>query len=354
MTFSRGRKQKNWRKIAVSVFVALVLLVLASVLIIRREYNQNLRPVSASQKNIIFTVQKGASVQEVGSSLREAGLIRSPWAFEWYFRTNSLREYLKAGTYNLRPNLSVSEIAGVITQGRVATDLVTIIPGLRLDQVRSTLIDKYGFSAASVDAALNPSGYANHPALVDKPKGASLEGYLYPESFQKTAETNPQTIIRSSLDQMQKYLTPELRAGIVRQGLTVHQGVILASIIEQEVSDGADKKTVAQVFLKRLKEGRLLQSDATASYGAILSGEADGLNRTQLLMYDSKYNTYIHKGLTPTPISNVSISSLEAVSSPSKTDYLYFVSGDDGKTYFSRTLAEHEALTKEHCTQLCQ
>ncbi len=354
MVFSRGRKQKNWRRIIASVLLVSLFVVLASVFLIRREYNQNLRPVSASQKNVIFTVQKGASVQEVGASLKEAGLIRSSWAFEWYFRTNNLREYLKAGTYNLRPNLSVSEIADVITQGRVATDLVTIIPGLRLDQVRSTLIDKYGFSAASVDAALDPSNYNDHPALVDKPKNASLEGYLYPESFQKTAETNPQTIIRSSLDQMQKYLTPELRAGIVRQGLTVHQGVILASVIEQEVSDGADKKTVAQVFLKRLKEGRLLQSDATASYGAVLSGEANRLNREELLMYDSKYNTYLHKGLTPTPISNVSISSLEAVSNPSKTDYLYFVSGDDGKTYFSRTLAEHEALTKEHCTQLCQ
>lgn len=354
MSYSRGRRQKNWLKVMMSFAVVAILVLVASAFVIHREYNKNLRPVSASQKNIIFTVRKGASVQEVGSSLKNSGLIRSPWAFEWYFRTNNLREFLKAGTYNLRPNLSVSEIADVITQGRVATDLVTIVPGQRLDQIRSALIEKYGFSETTVDEALKPSNYANHPALVDKPKNASLEGYLYPESFQKTAETNPQTIIRSSLDQMQKYLTPELRAGIVRQGLTVHQGVILASIIEQEVSNGADKKTVAQVFIKRLKEDRLLQSDATASYGAVLHGKAGSLSREQLLKYDSKYNTYIHKGLTPTPISNVSISSLEAVSSPSKTDYLYFVSGDDGKTYFSRTLAEHEALTQTHCKKLCQ
>ncbi|MCA9331717.1 endolytic transglycosylase MltG [Candidatus Saccharibacteria bacterium] len=354
MVFTRGRRQKNWPKILLTVTGLAFSCIVAFAFWLHRQYNQNLRPNSASQKTVIFTVQKGASVKEVGVALEKADLIRAAWAFEWYFRNNNLHEYLKAGTYNLRPNLSVPEIADTITQGKIATDLVTIVPGQRIDQIRSALIDKYGFSPAAVDKALDPSNYKNHPALVDKPKNAGLEGYLYPESFQKTAETSPETIIRSSLDQMQKYLTPDLRAGIVKQGLTVHQGVILASIIEQEVSDGADKKTVAQVFLKRLREGILLQSDATASYGAVLSGKASSLNREQLLAYDSKYNTYIHVGLTPTPISNVSISSLEAVSNPSKTDYLYFVSGDDGKTYFSRTLEEHEALTKKHCTELCQ
>ncbi|HTE22631.1 MAG TPA: endolytic transglycosylase MltG [Candidatus Limnocylindria bacterium] len=351
---SRGRKQKDWRKIIITGFVVLVLVLAGSVFMVRRVYNQNLRPVGASKRSVLFTVPKGASAQEVSASLKAAGLIRTSWAFEWYFRTNNLGQYLQAGTYTLRPSLSVSEIADVITQGRVATDLVTIVPGQRLDQIRTALITKYGFSAASVDEALKPGNYAAHPALVDKPKDASLEGYLYPESFQKTADTSPQTIIGSSLDQMQKFLTPELRAGIVRQGLTVHQGVILASIIEQEVSDSADKKTVAQVFLRRLREDRLLQSDATASYGAVLSGQIQSLSRDQILVYDSLYNTYLHPGLTPGPISNVSNSSLEAVSHPSDTDYLYFVAGDDGKTYFSRTLAEHEALTAQHCKTLCQ
>ncbi|MGH9858148.1 MAG: endolytic transglycosylase MltG, partial [Acidobacteriota bacterium] len=261
--------------------------------------------------------------------------------------------YLLAGTYNLRPSMSVQEIADALTQGRIATDLVTISPGIRLDQVRQILIQKYGFGASEVDAALNPANYANHPALVDKPKGASLEGYLYPESFQKTGETSPQTIIRQSLDEMQKVLTPELRAGIVRQGLTVHQGVILASIIEQEVSNPDDKKTVAQVFIKRLKEDIRLESDATATYGAVLSGQIDSLSRQQVLAFDSDYNTYTNDGLTPTPISNVGIRSLQAVANPSDTSYLYFVSGDDGKTYFSSTIEEHEALVRQHCTKLC-
>lgn len=325
-----------------------ILVVFGGILFIRRTYDQNLRPVSASQHSQQFKVNTGASVQEIGADLQEAGLVRAAWAFEWYVRNEGVRDYLKAGTYNLRPNMSVPEITDVLTQGRIATDLVTILPGQRLDQIRDALIDRYGFDEAEVRDALNPAHYASHPALVDKPRSASLEGYLYPESFQKTADTNPKTIIRASLDEMQKQLTPGLRAAIVKQGLTVHQGIILASIVEQEVSDAQDRKTVSQVFHRRLGEDIALQSDPTAAYGAIIAGREPSLSD------NSRHNTYLHKGLPPTPISNVSISSLKAVANPSGTDYLYFVAGDDGTTYFSHTLAEHEALTRQHCTKLCQ
>lgn len=342
------RRRNSWAKgLLIAGFLAVVL-VFGGILFVRRTYDQNLRPISASQRSTLFTVPPGASVQQIGGSLQDAGLIRAAWAFEWYVRNEGLRDYLKAGTYSLRPNMSVPEITEVLTQGRIATDLVTILPGQRLDQIKDALINRYGFSAASVEDALNPKHYVSHPALVDKPRSASLEGYLYPESFQKTAETSPKTIIKASLDQMQKHLTPELRAAIVKRGLTVHQGVILASIVEQEVSDGQDRRTVAQVFYRRLNEDIALQSDPTATYGAILGGREPSNND------DSLHNTYLHPGLPPTPISNVSISSLQAVANPSGTDYLYFVAGDDGKTYFSHTLEEHEALTREHCTRLCQ
>jgi UPF0755 protein len=199
-----------------------------------------------------------------------------------------------------------------------------------------------------VDKALYPAQYADHPALADKPTNASLEGYLYPDSYQKTADTKPETIIRASLDEMQKHLTPELRAAMSKQGLTVHEGVVLASIVEQEVSKKADKPTVAQVFLLRLKKGMPLGSDVTAFYGSIKAGQAPSVS------YDSPYNTRLHPGLPPGPISNVSQASLEAVANPAGSDYLYFVAGDDGNTYFSHTNEEHEALTKQYCKKLCQ
>lgn len=340
-------RQNRWSRVIIIFLVIAALLVGGTVFTIRKVYNDNLRPASASQKSQLITVPKGASAKEIAVILKNANIIRSSWAFEWYIRNNNLRNSLQAGTYSLRPNLSIPEIADVLTQGKIDTSLVTILPAQRLDQIRNTFINKYGFSAADVDAALSPDNYKDHPALVDKPQGASLEGYLYPDSYQKTATTKPATIIRQSLDEMQSHLTPDLRAGIVRQGLTVHQGVILASIVEQEVGNVADKPTVAQVFLKRYKEGMALGSDVTAFYGAIRD------NQPPSVTYDSPFNTRLHAGLPPGPISNVSDSSLTAVANPAGTDYLFFVAGDDGKTYFSHTVAEHEALTKEHCKKLC-
>lgn len=337
----------RWKRIWLIVAAVAVVGGAGSVLGVRYMYNQNLRPLSASQKSIQITIPSGATVTDIAQTLHDKGIIRAGWAFEWYVRTNALRDRLQAGTYSLRPNQSVADIASILTNGAVETDLVTILPGQRLDQIRAMLIHNAGFSAEAVDKALNPSLYTDHPVLADKPVNASLEGYLYPDSYQKTGTTTPEAIIRASLDEMQKHLTPSLRAAIVKQGLTVHEGVILASIVEQEVSKSADKPTVAQVFLSRLRQHMALGSDVTAFYGAIIAGE------TPSVTYKSAYNTHYNLGLPPGPISNVSDASLEAVAKPAHTDYLFFVAGDDGVTYFSHTNEEHEALTKQHCKTLC-
>jgi UPF0755 protein len=340
-----GRGRKLLKTVVVLIVVVLVLLGGAAWWL-REQYSANLRPVSASQQNQLVTVESGATAKEIASLLKQKELIRTTWAFEWYIRNNNLRDKLQAGSYYLRPSMSTEEIASALTQGRVATDLVTILPAQRIDQIRQGFINA-GYSATVVDAALNPALYAGHPALVDKPADANLEGYLYPESFQKTSLTKPEDIVRMSLDLMAKSLTQEIRAGFVRQGLTVHQGVIIASVVEQEVHKPSDKPIVAQVFLKRMRIGMQLGSDVTAFYGAIIA------NRPPSIGYDSPYNTRMHNGLPIGPISNVTENSLRAVAFPANTDYLFFVAGDDGTTYFSNTVQEHEALTRQHCTKLC-
>jgi UPF0755 protein len=205
--------------------------------------------------------------------------------------------------------------------------LVTIIPGQRLDEIRTTLLN-YGFSEADVDEALNPATYAGHSALDDKPAGASLEGYTYPDSYQKTAATKPSQIIANALEEMEHYLSPGLRAAFAQQGLSTYEAIVLASVLEEEVP-GPDRPQAAQVFLKRLREGMRLESDATKHY----------------------FNSYEKYGLPPTPVSNATVISLEAVAHPADTDWLYFVSGDDGTTHFSRTLAEHEAAVRQYCSK---
>lgn len=339
-TFSHNKSKPKVR-LSLVIVVIIVALLLGAVGFIRHTYNEGIKPVSDSQQSKLVTVELGSTAKAIALQLKEAGLIRETWAFEWYVRTNGLRDKLQAGSYYLNPSQGVDEIASIITKGRTATDLVTILPGKRIDQLKQAMVNA-GFDPDEVEAAFEPAQYAGHPALVDKPTEASLEGYVYPESFQKTADTKPQVVITQALDEMQKHLTPDVRAGFVKQGLTVHQGVILASIVEKEVGVVADRPTVAQVFLQRLKIGMKLESDATTSYGAILD------NKTPTHDYDSPYNTYMYPGLTPGPISNVSVSSLEAVANPAGTDFLFFVAGNDCKTRFSKTLQEHESFIKQH------
>lgn len=323
-----------------------------SVIWVHDYYNRNLQPASNQQTLVEVTIDPGSTLKDVSQLLKSKNLIKNKKIFEQYVRNNGASEDIQAGTYELSPSYSVSEIVSILTQGKIVSKLVTILPGARIDQVQ-TMLTNAGFSEAEAKEALNPDNYQNHPALSDKPKSASLEGYLYPESFERTGSTTAQQIISDSLDEMQKRLTPEIRQAFVAQGLTTHQAITLASIVEKEVSKPEDRNQVAQVFLKRLKNNIKLESDATAKYGAVLAGVGDTLNHSQILKFDSAYNTYNNTGLTPGPISNVTESSLTAVAHPANTDWLFFVSGDDGITYFSKTLAEHEAMVAQHCKKNC-
>lgn len=310
-------------------------------------YNRGLAAVSDNPKTQIVTITKGESVQEIATELEEVKLIRSGWAFQLYVRKKGVADTLQAGTYALAPNQDVPAIVKTLSRGDVATSLVTILPGRRIDQVRADFINA-GFSPQAVDAALDPTQYNDIPLLAAKPAEVqSLEGLLWPESYQKLPTTEPATVIRAALLAMNEQITPDVQAAFGAQGLSTYQGIILTSILTQELSKPADLAQASQVFLKRLKSGVALGSDPTAKYGAILAGQSPSLT------YESPYNTYTNKGLPPTPIGTVTAQALYAATNPANTDWLYFVSGDDGTTYFSKTLQEHEALTEKHCTELC-
>ena len=325
----------------------LLIVLAAATLLARHVYFEKLEPVSKGGGTTqLITIEMGATVDQIAQQLRDAGLIQSTWAFKLYVGSKDVRESLEAGTYSLAPSQSVPQIVSQLTHGKVATNLVTILPGQRLDQVRETLIN-YGFSASDVDKALQPEAYAKHAALVDKPVGASLEGYIFPDSYQKTANTIPTEIITNALNEMDKQLSPDMRAAFAQQGLSTYEGIILASIVEKEVSKQEDRAQAAQVFLKRLRTGITLGSDVTAYYGALRD------HKEPTVDYESPYNTHLHAGLPPTPIGTVSASSLYAVAHPAQTDWLYFVSGDDGVTHFSRTLDEHNAAVDQYCKKLC-
>jgi UPF0755 protein len=342
----RGRSRQQRLKVFFAIIAVIIVVLIGITVIVRQIYNENIQPLNNNPQNQIVTINSGISSQQIADLLKKDNIVRSSWAFEWYLDSQNLREDLQAGTYSLSPSQSVAQIVAVLTEGKIATRLITILPDKRLDQIRSDLIND-GFSPASVDQALEPAQYSFLPVLAFKPTAASLEGLLYPDSFQKDSDTTPEQIIQESLTEMGQHLTPTLQAAFASEGLSAYQGIILASIVQQEVSGTADQAQAAQVFLTRLHTVMALGSDQTAFYGAIIA------DQTPSVSYDSPYNTLLHTGLPPTPISNVNAQALNAVAHPANTNWLYFVTGDNGTTYFELTAQQHQADIAEYCHVKC-
>ena len=346
-TYTANRRFRHLPRRVLLLAVSLLLLAIVSAAVVRQVYNADLRPVSTDQRTQLFIVKSGSGVKEIARDLRASRLIRSAWALDLYVHSKELGEKLQAGTYAFSPSEGTPQIITTLTKGKVSTRLVTILPGRRIDQIRADLINE-GFSPKDVDKALDASQYNDLPVLTYKPATVNtLEGLLWPDSFQKDGSTDPALIIRESISETAAHMTADTQAALAAQGLSPYQGLILASVVEQEASKTADRTQVAQVFLTRLKTSMTLGSDVTANYGAIAAG------RKPSLTYDTPYNTLLHVGLPPSPISSVSASSLQAVAHPASTSWLYFVAGDDGTTYFSTNLQDHQALTQKYCHKLC-
>ncbi len=345
-----GRSRRSWAHVPRRIWLLLVMvlaIVLAGSFAVRHKYDTALEPVNGDETTQLFTVKEGSPVKLIAEGLQKAKLIRSAWALELYVHSKELGSQLKAGTYAFSPNQGTARIVATLTKGKVSTRLITILPGRRIDQVRADLIND-GFTPADVDAALIPAQYADLPVLSYKPASVTtLEGLLWPDSYQKDASTSASTIIRESLAAMGTHLGSDIQTDFAHENLTTYQGLILTSIITQEVNKPTDQAQAAQVFLSRLKVGMMLGSDVTANYGAVAAGHKPDLS------YDSPYNTLIHTGLPPTPISTLVASALTAATHPAGTNWLYFVAGDDGTTYFSTNLQDHQALTQKYCHKLC-
>lgn len=309
-------------------------------------YENELSPLTTKSNAISVTIQSGSTADQVAQLLQDKKVIRSAFAFSIYLTIHNLRSSLRAGSYSLDSSASIVQTLGIITSGKEHSNTFTILPAQRLDQIKATFLNA-GYSENSVTKALDPTNYPNEAILNSKPTSASLEGYLYPDTFSTSSSTTPTDIVRESLDEMGKAITPEMVNAYQAEGLNTFQAITLASIVEHEVSNDHDRQMVAQVFLNRLKIGMMLGSDVTYQYAAIVTGQAPSPN------LDSPYNTRRYTGLPPGPISNVSKSSLNAVAYPFYNNYLFFVAGDDGSIHYATTQAEQDANTKAYCKVLC-
>jgi UPF0755 protein len=309
-------------------------------------YTWAVRPANAGDTGRVrIEIASGTSPKAIGAALEDKKLIRSQLAFDIYTRLSGARGKLQAGTYSLSPSESLEIIVNHIVAGTIDQFSLTFLPGATLAENRKVLI-KAGYTPAAVDAALAKT--YDSSLFVGKPAKADLEGYIYGETYTFGSSATPEEVLARTFDEFYGIVKKEkLVEAFKKQGLTLYQGITLASIIQREVPDPKDQKQVAQIFLKRYRENMLLGSDVTAYYGA----DKKGVERS--VAVDTPYNTRIHKGLPPGPIGTPGLTALQAVAHPAKGEYLYFLSGDDDVTYYAHNAQEHEANIRDHCKVKC-
>ncbi len=297
-----------------------------------------LAPVSAETQRatvLRFEVEAGDSMGQVAEALEAEGLIRDARAARWFARAEDLSSKLKSGEYELSGSLSTPEILEILAEGRVQTHLVVIPEGLRAVEIAARLeeaglADPEAFLAIVMDpAAARTRGI----------EASSLEGYLFPDSYRFARGLPAERVVDAMLSE---FLTVyrELGPVVKRTGLSMHEFVTLASIVEKETGAPEERPLIAAVFLNRLKRRMRLETDPTVIYGI---QDFDGnLRRVHLLDSQNPYNTYKIPALPPGPIASPGRGALEAVLNPADSPYLYFVSRNDGTHAFSKSYAEHQ------------
>ena len=292
------------------------------------------------------SITDGWSSTQIAFVLQQDGVVGSAFGYRLYANLDGASRRAKPGIYELQAGDSYQDIVHALALGPPRPQLnVLVVEGWDLRDISKTLqqdgVDPLLFAQSAggpADSApMDPKWREQYPFLKDLPADASLEGYLFPDTYRVYKDELPDALITKQLDIFGER-APQLESEAAAQGHTLNQIVTLASIVEKEVSNSTDRKIVAGIFWNRLKLGIPLQSDATVNYitqtGRTRSTAAD-------LSSVSPYNTYKYAGLPPGPVDNPSDDALDAVLHPTKTDYLYFLTDANGKTYYAKTLDEH-------------
>ena len=286
-------------------------------------------------------VPVGTSVQALSDLLYGQGLVRSAGKFRWLVRFKGASRQIKAGEYQLSTGLRPGELLNKIIRGEVRLHQITFPEGYTLKQMAelleaSKLVNAERFIAAATDPPFVRS--LSIPA-------ASLEGYLFPDTYRFARGLPVETVLRSFVTMFNQHFGPVQEEQARKLGFTRHQVVILASVVEKETAAAEERPLIAGVFLNRLRKRIRLQSDPTVIYG--LRNFDGNLTRAHL-QKDTPYNTYTRRGLPIGPICNPGAASIQAVLNPTSTPYLYFVAKKDGTHHFSTNLVEHNAAVLRH------
>ena len=364
----KKRRPRRWMIILIAIMVFLTVVFAA----LFKWYEMQLKPVSSDNNKVSVTVEDGSSVSVVANTLASKNLIRNRLAFEVYVRLNN-KNSIKAGTCMIAPSESVADIVNRMNNGCHDFKTITFYPGGTLESSKYKASQSSdGVDKTSVRYILRQAGYSDDeissafkakydsPLFADRPSGSSLEGYVFGETYQFTGDATAKDVLQTVFDHMYKVVQKnDLVNKFKAQGLTLYQGLTMASIVERELGC-EDKPTVerknhcyqyqrgiAQVFIARYKKNMQLGSDVTFIYAADKAGVKPKVD------IDSPYNTRKHTGLPPTPIATPGELSLKAVADPAPGDNLFFIAGDDGLIYFAKTDEEHKNNIDKYCQKLC-
>jgi len=324
-------------------YTILIIIIIPIIAILNYKYAVK-SPFNTRGESLVFVVKKGDGVRQIAANLQSAKLINSNLFFNIYARNNNLATKFQAGEYELSAKLSMSEIADILANGKAIRKEkeVKFIEGWTTREMDAYLAKTNIIKAGELlDYSQKEVSNlrTNYDFLNDLPANATLEGFLFPDTYKINENAKLDSIIKKMLGNFNGKLTEEMRADIKKQGKSLYEIVTMASLIEKEVKSYDDKRMVSGIFWNRIKNGQALESCATLAF--IL-----GVNKKQYTYEDTKvdspYNSYMNRGLPPGPISNPGINAIKAAIYPIENDYVYFLSRfDNGETVFSKTYDEH-------------
>lgn len=326
------------------ITLGITITLIAAVLI---TYFVSLTPVSSKYEEVKFTIKNGESKQEIVKNLKQANLIKSKYGALIYIVLSG-RNNLQAGSYVLNRNMSTREIISSLHTGDVVnqkkpTVSITFKEGLTLKEYLALIADKTNLNYDDIIKEINDEEFLKDLVdnywfltedILDKDIYYALEGYLFPETYSFYEETNLKEVIKRLLNETDKKLSP-LKDDITSTGLSVHDVLTMASIIEKEANSKEDREMVSQVIYKRLEKNMSLGMDVTAYYGVqkALKEEISSSDLNNSNPYNTRITTF--KGLPIGPICNPGIISIKAAINPADTNYLYFVADKTGKVHFT-------------------
>lgn len=306
-------------------------------------------PRLAPGQVVTFTIRSGETTGSIAGRLADQGLVGNATIFRFRVQFRGADGLLQAGDYQLRAGMSEDELIEALQQAKAKDVSITFIEGRRIEEFAESLEKADLGIDAKRFLELAKRGNFAYDFLESKPPSASLEGFLFPDTYRVVpGKTTAEELIHQMLKRFGDSFPAPLREQARRNtGLSVYELVTLASIVEREAQVREERARIAAAYVNRLRDKEGLFADPTIQYAVAKPGDWWPVLRDQPrnIMPESPYNTYVHWGLPPSPIANPGVSALRAAAEPEKVDYKYFVRNDvknDGSHVFARTLAEHE------------